>query len=100
MLFSIYYGIESSYLDITQMSLEKCLHTELLIIPASEAERNFLFGNPKWGILKHIKVIIDETTYIYDNNGKAIFLFKNGTLKVLPALSHKRLHGLLLTYND
>jgi len=99
-MFIIYYGVEWSYLDISHLALEKCLHGELLIIPASEAERNYLFGDPKWGFQKCIKVIINEKTYIYNNQGKAIFLYKNGTLKVLPALTHNYLYGLLLTYND
>jgi len=52
-----YYGFESNYADITSIVYSKCIQDGIVYIPADDNVRAKLFGDPFYGILKHIKTV-------------------------------------------
>lgn len=58
----IYYGIEKFYIDITEKVNQLCYHKdkEEIIIPKTDDERAQLFGDPIYGSVKHILIVIDN----------------------------------------
>lgn len=73
--FDIEYGIENTKKNITEQVYEKCKVENFLIIPSNDIERAVLFGDPKWGVEKHIYIRnkINQETYEFDGS-KDIFI--------------------------
>ncbi len=53
------YGVDGNYVDITQKAFEKCYleREKKLIIPKDDNLRAFLFGDPCYGVVKHIMTV-------------------------------------------
>jgi len=52
----IFFGIENKYIDVTYICYKKLVKDNILIIPKNDVERAKIFGDPIFGILKHIKI--------------------------------------------
>lgn len=52
----VYYGIEGKYIDVTEKALQNCLQNNILTIPKTDGERGRIFGDPIFGVVKHIKI--------------------------------------------
>lgn len=64
----IYYGVEGRYRDVTYLALTRCITEDNMItIPIGEDNRCLLFGDPVYGIQKHIKIVDNSTSTIYDS---------------------------------
>lgn len=70
----ILYGVENNYLDITDKVKEICYNSDIqeFVIPKTDEERAYLFGDPIYGVVKHI--LIFHTIYddITNTNKKEI----------------------------
>ena len=69
-LFCILYGANKLYSDVTDIALKMCTITSdnILIIPTTDKEKESIFGNQlSRGIVKHILVILNGETIIYEN---------------------------------
>ena len=64
----IYYGIENNYKEVTYIAFTKCYKEGKLIIPDNDGKRSYIFGDPLYGIVKHILINDTKTgnEYIYD----------------------------------
>lgn len=73
MSLQIFYGIENKYRNITSHAFKKLSTTpefiinKQLIIPKSDSARATIFGDPLIGTLKHILVIKNGVSTIYDH---------------------------------
>ena len=58
----IYYGIENFYIDVTEKVNQLCYHKDIdyIIIPKTDDERAQLFGDPIYGSVKHILIVINK----------------------------------------
>jgi hypothetical protein len=73
-----FYGIENNYTDITNQVYSKCIVNNKIKIPSNDNIRSQIFGDPLFGILKHIKVIFDDNAnQIYDHNTMIMFDISN-----------------------
>lgn len=54
--FTILYGIEGKYVDVTSVALKKCLHQGRIHIPGEDVSRALFFGDPVLGVVKNIKI--------------------------------------------
>lgn len=63
-----YYGIEGNYANITKNVFTKCLKDGWINIPGDDDRRSILFGDPMFGVHKHIKVIEENKSNIYSSN--------------------------------
>lgn len=59
---NIYYGINSTKKDITQMVYDKCSKEGIVFIPASDVHRAQIFGDPLPNVLKSI--FINDVEYL------------------------------------
>ena len=64
----IFYGTDSNFSDVTIKAFTNCFKNGVLNIPAGDCNRAVYFGDPSFGILKHIKIINDNKTDIYNHN--------------------------------
>lgn len=64
----IYYGFEKNYGDITDIVYSKCLFQNYIIIPKDDNVRSQIFGDPCYGIRKHIKIIEGNNVKIYEHD--------------------------------
>lgn len=64
----IYYGVPHFYKDITELCYTKCLNQDLFIFPNEDTKRSSIFGDPIYGVIKHILVVIDNRLKIFKNN--------------------------------
>jgi len=69
---TIFYGIEKNKVDVTKLSLEKCVKDNVLYIPQNDVHRASLFGDPIYRTAKSIFIKnennireFNETTYIF-----------------------------------
>lgn len=60
----IYYGIDNKYVNVTYICYKKLVSNGILKIPIGDVERSNIFGDPFYGILKHIK--IEDQIYLHD----------------------------------
>jgi len=60
----IFYGIENNYTDVTYIAKIKLLKNGILKIPQNDVTRAQIFGDPLFGILKHIK--IEDKIYTHE----------------------------------
>jgi len=66
---TITYGIDNLNIDVTDVALKKCqTQNNILYIPNNDMERNDLFGDPLYGIVKYIYIINDNNIYTIDYN--------------------------------
>jgi FkbM family methyltransferase len=65
---TITYGTDNLNIDVTDVALKKCLQNNVIYIPNNDMERNKLFGDPLYGIVKNICVKNDNNTYTIDYN--------------------------------
>jgi len=66
---SIYYGIETYKVNITELALNSCISGYDLIIPAGDSDRAALFGDPIGFVVKSIFITdADGNTNVYDAN--------------------------------
>jgi len=69
----IFYGIENQYQDVTSQAFNRLsktsefINNKRLIIPKTDEARANIFGDPFFGILKHIIVIKNDTGTLYDH---------------------------------
>lgn len=64
-----FYGIEGKYKDITDIVFSKCINKNVIEIPKNDIVRPTIFGDPLFGVLKNIKVVLDNgESKIYDHN--------------------------------
>jgi hypothetical protein len=54
--YKIEYGIEKNKIDITHKVIAHSLHKEYIEIPDNDNIRNSLYGDPCYGIIKHIYI--------------------------------------------
>lgn len=73
----VLYGAGNKYIDITDTAMNRCWNNGNLIIPADDAIRAGVFGDPLFGIVKNIKVVIDHKSTTY-NNDTEINVFVGG----------------------
>lgn len=66
--FSIEYGIENNYSDVTNLALNYHVHDTLLSLPAGDCNRAAIFGDPIMGILKHIRITKNGKSFIYPDD--------------------------------
>lgn len=65
----IYYGVPYFYKDITELCYTKCLKDkEILTFPNEDIKRSELFGDPIYGVRKHILVILENRVKIFREN--------------------------------
>ena len=64
MIFSIFYGTIDNQTDVTDIAIKKCVTDNILTIPNSDAARSAIFGDPLPGVLKHVFMKNNETSYI------------------------------------
>ena len=64
MIFSIFYGTIGNQTDITDIAIKKCVTDNILTIPNMDPKRSAIFGDPVPGVLKHIFVKNNETSYL------------------------------------
>lgn len=76
----ILYGVENNYLDITDKVKEICYNSDIqeFVIPKTDEERAYLFGDPIYGVVKHILIFhtiyddISDMSNISNTNKKEI----------------------------
>lgn len=56
----VFYGVEGKYKDVTELTEILCVDGNILNIPSGEYNRCGLYGDPLPGILKHMKVDINN----------------------------------------
>jgi FkbM family methyltransferase len=56
-MLTFYYGILGSYANITKNVFKQCFNEGWIIIPPDDNKRANLFGDPMFGVRKHIKVV-------------------------------------------
>jgi FkbM family methyltransferase len=61
---SIYYGVENNYIDVTYICHLRLKADGVITIPASDDKRAQIFGDPVYGVVKHIKILDN----IYSSN--------------------------------
>ena len=59
----IFYGIEEEYIDVTKVCHLKLIVNGILTIPVGDDNRAEIFGDPLYGVVKHIKIGND----VYDH---------------------------------
>uniref|UniRef100_A0A6C0EZF5 Glycosyltransferase 2-like domain-containing protein n=1 Tax=viral metagenome TaxID=1070528 RepID=A0A6C0EZF5_9ZZZZ len=63
------YGIDNKHVDITNIVLSKCITNNKIVIPGGDDDRAFIFGDPMFGIIKCIYMIVNfkycKITYDY-----------------------------------
>lgn len=52
-----YYGVNSKYIDITDIVYNKFSNNNVITIPSNDITRSNIFGDPIHGVKKHIKVV-------------------------------------------
>ena len=62
------YGSNDFYVDITRMVIRKCFRDGKIKIPADDAKRAQLFGDPSWGVLKNIKLTVNGEIQIFESD--------------------------------
>jgi len=70
--FTVLYGAQDSYLDVTKAVLENCVYNDKIYIPSDDTSRSEIFGDPMFGVLKHIK-IIHQKEYVFEVDIEIIF---------------------------
>ena len=58
----IYYGIEYNNIDVTEICLSKLLSNNIITIPSNDFNRAYYFGDPIYGTLKQIFILINNET--------------------------------------
>lgn len=81
----IEYGVEGKYLDVTEIALAQCVKNGILILPSGDGERAAVFGDPLFGILKHIKLSLNGKSTIYPY-----------TESITMDISDTKLHNILI----
>ena len=78
----LYWGINNSYNDITDICYNKLIKNGKIIIPKDETYKLFFFGDPAERLVKHIKVIdIIGNEKIFDENYYDIIIELNCIFK-------------------
>jgi len=62
----ITYGTDYSNIDVTNISMQKCIQNNIIHIPNDDQKRNILFGDPLPGIKKYIFITSCNITYTID----------------------------------
>ena len=57
---TFYYGIDNKHIDITNIVFEKCITDNKIVIPGGDEERGFIFGDPVFGIVKIIYMVVNN----------------------------------------
>ena len=57
---TFYYGIDNKHIDITNIVFEKCITDNKIVIPGGDEERGFIFGDPVFGIVKNIYMVVNN----------------------------------------
>lgn len=56
------YGLDYRYIDVTDKVAAECIDPNgYVVLPATDAERAAIFGDPLGGVLKHMRIV--------ENNG-------------------------------
>lgn len=88
----ILYGIEGSYIDITQKVFETCVFQGQICIPSDDNLRAFIFGDPVFGKVKHIKIQVDkERNFFYDDKQPVRYHIPL-SITIPPKMKMKRFH--------
>ena len=66
----VFYGIESNYIDVTDICLNKCIINGNICIPSNDVNRYDLFNDHIPRVCKIIKMIDNNNTikYFYEND--------------------------------
>jgi beta-1,4-mannosyl-glycoprotein beta-1,4-N-acetylglucosaminyltransferase len=60
---TFYYGVGNKHIDITNVVFEKCITDNKIVIPGGDEERGFIFGDPVFGIVKNIYMVVNNCKY-------------------------------------
>lgn len=82
----ITYGTDYSNIDITDISMQKCIQNNIIHIPNDDQERNILFGDPLPGIKKYVFIVSGNTTYTIDYYDYVNIDIKNNKLYINEAV--------------
>lgn len=77
-VFSVFYGIQNHYIDVTYLALLHGLKGNMLFIPATDVRRAELFGDPVFGVLKHILIKYGKFSTIYPADQSITLNIDNG----------------------
>lgn len=66
---NIYYGVNSNFLNVTHICVEKLMINDNIIIPCNDIDRYNYFGDHILGVLKYIKIVDKNNfvSYFYEN---------------------------------
>jgi len=56
----IYYGIENTHVDVSEICFQKLLLNNIITIPDNDHNRSYYFGDPNYGLLKKIFISIND----------------------------------------
>ena len=60
---TFYYGVDNKHIDITSIVFTKCITNHKIVIPSGDDCRAFIFGDPIFGIVKYIYMIVNNYKY-------------------------------------
>lgn len=69
-MMKIFYGIKGRYTDVSSIAFTQCYKNKILNIPDVDVVRSNLFGDPHFGIVKHIKIEENGKQQFYDQYTK------------------------------
>ncbi|ARF11994.1 hypothetical protein Klosneuvirus_3_129 [Klosneuvirus KNV1] len=78
MSLQIFYGVGNQYKDVTSQAFKRLsktsqfINNKLLIIPSTDGARATIFGDPFFGSLKHILVVKNGISKLYDHTQNII----------------------------
>jgi FkbM family methyltransferase len=78
----ITYGTDYSNIDITDISIKKCMQNNIIHIPNDDQKRNILFGDPLPGIKKYVFIVSCNITYTIDYYDYVNIDIKNNKLYI------------------
>jgi FkbM family methyltransferase len=101
----VLYGFNDWNVDVTDMALQKCVSGNNLIIPAGEALRDTIFGDPLPKVLKDIKIRSKGEVVIYPVNVEALYTNSEPSLNTtsdtqMSFKSIQVLYGINNSYSD
>jgi FkbM family methyltransferase len=98
----ITYGTDYSNIDVTNITMQKCIQNNIIHIPNDDQERNILFGDPLYGVKKYIFITSCNITYTIDYYDYVNIDIKNNKLyinEVVPIPPVKEYKILKYQYN-
>ena len=64
----IFYGLNNSMIEVTNICLEKLNYNNVITIPACDNVRAKIFSDPLFGIKKIVYILINGNVTCYDNS--------------------------------